>query len=123
MKRINERRKPFGGTVKSVALKPARVFNPGRLLKNELEARGWKQKHFADLIGRPVQYVSELIHGKRQLTVEAARELEAALGTSAHFWLSLEVNYRLWLVEQAGESAKLAGIRDRVAKNLSAYAG
>jgi len=103
-------------------IKPARVFPPGRTIKNELEARGWKQREFAQVIGRPVQYVSDLVRGKRMLTVSAARELEAALGPSAEFWLGLETHYRLWLEDQKGDSEKLADIRRRVGSRGKALA-
>ena len=32
---------------------PAEVFPPGEFLADELEARGWTQTEFAEIIGRP----------------------------------------------------------------------
>ncbi|MEA2551983.1 MAG: HTH-type transcriptional regulator / antitoxin HigA [Fimbriimonadaceae bacterium] len=100
--------------MKGNELRPAKVFPPGSSIRNELEARGWSQKQFAQLLGRPAQYVSELLNGKRQITIEAARELEAALGPSAQFWLGLESHYRLWLAAKNDDSQRLRDIRDRV---------
>lgn len=74
---------------------PAEVFPPGEFLRNELEARGWSQTEFAEIIGREHRVVNELILGKRAVTPETATELAAALGTSAQFWMNLESAYQL----------------------------
>ena len=108
--------------MKGQNLLPARAFPPGATIRQELEARSWTQKQFASLLGRPEQYVSELVNGKRQVTVDAAQELEAALGPSAQFWLSLETNYRLWLAVREGESDRVRDIRARVQQSERARA-
>ena len=70
-------------------LKPARVFPPGRVLSEELEARGWTQKDLADIMGRPAQTINEIVRGSKQITPETAIELSEAFGTSAEFWTNL----------------------------------
>lgn len=75
---------------------PAEVFPPGEFLADELEARGWTQVEFAEIIRRPTRLVNEIIAGKRSITPETAREFSAALGTSAQYWLNLETAYQLW---------------------------
>ena len=70
--------------------RPAEVFHPGEHLLDELEARGWTQTEFAEIIGRPLRLVNEIINGKRGITPETAREFAAALGTSAEFWMNLD---------------------------------
>lgn len=79
---------------------PAEVFAPGEYLADELEARGWSQADFADIIGRPVQFVSELINGKKELTAESATQIAAALGSEPSTWLGLQSEYRLWQLAQ-----------------------
>lgn len=79
---------------------PAEVFPPGEYLADELEARGWSQADFADIIGRPVQFVSELINGKKELTAESATQIAAALGSEPSTWLGLQAEYRLWQLAQ-----------------------
>lgn len=74
---------------------PAEVFPPGEILSIELEARGWTQTEFAEIIRRPARLVNEIIAGKRAITPETAREFGAALGTSAQFWLNMESSYQL----------------------------
>lgn len=97
----------------SNSMRPARVFSPGRTIKGELDARGWTQRQLAQILGRPTQYVNELINGKRQLTPTSALELEAAFGPSAQFWLNLETAYRLRLAEDAATG--LVAIKERAA--------
>jgi HTH-type transcriptional regulator/antitoxin HigA len=89
---------------------PAEVFPPGEFLRDELDARGWTQTEFAEIIGRPHRVVNELISGKRGVTPETARELAAAFGTSAELWMNLESAYRL---------SKVAPATDRIAREAS----
>jgi HTH-type transcriptional regulator / antitoxin HigA len=74
----------------------AEAFPPGEYLKDELEERGWTQEEFASIIGRPAAVVNQIISGKRGISPETAREIGAALGTSAIYWMNLEAAYRLW---------------------------
>ncbi len=88
----------------------AEVFPAGEHLADELDARGWTQADFADVLGRPAQFVSEIISGKKEITRESAAQIAAALGTSTEFWLNLQDSYLLW--EQAQDS--------RIKENLDA---
>src|SRR5215470_20307776 len=93
---------------------PADVFPPGEFIRDELEARGWTQTEFAEIIGRPKRTVNELITGKRGITPETARELAAALGPSAQFWMNLDAAYQLSKVAPATERiAWEAALRER----------
>lgn len=82
----------------------AEIFPPGEFLKDELEARNWSQVEFAEIIGRPVRLVNEIISGKRSITAGTALQLEASLGTSAELWMNLESQYQLSKARQ-GESS------------------
>ena len=84
----------------SQLLSPARVSPPGRILKRELEARGWTQKDLAEIMGRPHQTINGIINGNKQITSETALELADALGTSAELWTNLESKYRLHLAKK-----------------------
>jgi HTH-type transcriptional regulator/antitoxin HigA len=79
---------------------PVRVTSPGRILQRELEERGWTQIDLAEIIKRPVQAINEIIRGSKQITPETALDFAAAFDTSPEFWLNLESNYRLWLVQK-----------------------
>src|SRR5215510_4223313 len=77
-------------------VKPAEVFPPGEFLRDELEARGWTQTEFAEILGRPVRLVNEILAAKRSITPQTAQEIAAALDTTPELWLNLEAAYRLW---------------------------
>lgn len=78
--------------------KPAVVYPPGEILKDELAERGWTQTDLAEILGRGVTVVNEILSGKRGITPETAQDLADALGGSAQFWLNLESMYRLSLL-------------------------
>jgi HTH-type transcriptional regulator/antitoxin HigA len=71
------------------------IFPPGEYLRDELEERGWTEKEFAEILGRPVQAVSEILNGRKQVTPETALSLADALGTSPEVWLNLQAAYNL----------------------------
>jgi HTH-type transcriptional regulator/antitoxin HigA len=84
--------------------RPAEVFHPGEFLRDELEARGWSQVEFAEIIERPYQLVNEIIAGKKGVTPETAKALGAALGTSAELWMNLDSAYKLRHAEEVSPS-------------------
>jgi HTH-type transcriptional regulator / antitoxin HigA len=73
----------------------AETFPPGELLAQELEERNWSQADFAEILGRPAQFVSEIISGKKEITRDSAAQIGAALETSAELWLNLQNSYLL----------------------------
>jgi len=75
---------------------PAEAFPPGEYLRDELDERGWTVTEFAQIIGRPVQAVSEILNGKKEITTETACALSDALGTTPELWLNLQTTYRLF---------------------------
>ena len=74
---------------------PAEAFPPGEYLRDELEERGWSVTEFAEIIGRPVQTVSEILDANKPITVDTAQSFSEALGTGAELWLNLQDAYRL----------------------------
>lgn len=81
----------------SSELVPAEVFPPGEHLCDELAARGWTTPQFAEMIGHPVQVVSDILDARTEITRELAAVISAALGTSAQLWLNLEQIYRSYI--------------------------
>ncbi len=97
----------------------AEVFSPGDYLREELEARGWTQEEFAEILGRSLKQVNEVLQGKAAITAPFAQVIGAALGTSAEVWLKLENAYRLAqttpvlsLVERKGRLRKEFPVRE-----------
>lgn len=77
---------------------------PGTYVQEELDERGWTQLDLADILGRPIRLVNEIISGKRAVTPETAQGLAAAFGTSAQLWMNLESAYRLKLAATGNEN-------------------
>ncbi len=80
---------------------PAEVLHPGKYLLDELNARGWTQIEFAEILSRPVQHVNKIINGKRGVTARTAKEFAAAFGTSPQLWTNLDTAYKLWKTNNA----------------------
>lgn len=72
---------------------PVYATHPGKVLKSELQARGIKQKDFAQAIGMPAPNLSELINGKRHITESIAIKLEEVLGIPFQTWINLQSRY------------------------------
>lgn len=83
----------------------AEVFPPGDFIHEELEARGWTQGDLAEIMGRPVRLVNELIAGKKQITPETAKGLAKAFGDDDPlYWMNLDSAYRLSHAEPVSET-------------------
>ena len=69
---------------------------PGEVLLEEfLEPRGISQYRLAKAIHKPQSAISDIVHGRRAVSVEMAYLLGKALGTSPQFWLNLEMTYQV----------------------------
>ncbi len=93
---------------------PAEIFPPGEFIRDEIEARGWTQTDLAEILGRPLKAVSEILSGKRAITPETAKGLGEAFGVDPQFWMNLESSYRLSQVKdgtgEVARRAKLYGV-------------
>lgn len=95
--------------------------HPGEALSRELDARDWTQQDFALVLGRPVQFVSELIGGKKEITRESAAQIGAAIGPSPEYWLHLQDAYFLSKHQSQEEvQAELDDVRIRAKMNALA---
>lgn len=97
-------------------LTPAYTPSPGEILATELAERGWSQRKFAQILGKPPQAVNEILRSKKQITPETALRIAAALGTSAELWLNLEADFRLALARQEVAPTVLHDIAQRSAQ-------
>lgn len=96
----------------------AEVFPAGEYLAEELAERNWTQSEFAEILGRPTQFVSEIISGKKEITRESAAQIGAALGTSAKMWLNLQDTSLLWRQRQDEKTQdELGDVRMRARLN------
>jgi len=73
--------------------------HPGTVLREYLPENMSVTEAAAGL-GVTRQALSSLLNGRSGVSAEMALRLSAALGTSAEMWLSMQVAYDLWEVEQ-----------------------
>ena len=96
-----------------MAQAPAHAFPPGEYLRDELDERGWTVTEFSEIIGRPIQAVSEILNAKKEITAETAMAIAAALGTTPEVWLNLQTRYRLYLQRTAADRLDLTPVARR----------
>ena len=72
---------------------------PGEYILQEMKNRGWGQADLANIIGRQVSAVNDLIQGKRAISPEIAVALSKAFNNPKDLWIHREAAYRISLVE------------------------
>jgi addiction module HigA family antidote len=76
------------------------IAHPGRLLKRELEARGLSANRFALDLGVPSGRITDILNGRRAISADTAVRLGRYFGNRAQFWLDLQSQYDIALVER-----------------------
>lgn len=94
---------------------PVEVFQPGDIIRDELEARNWTQADLAEILGRPLTLVNEILTGRRAITPETAHGLGDAFSVDPQFFLNLESAYQLWKV------ARTRRHDDEISRRASLY--
>ena len=74
--------------------------HPGRLLKRELAARELSANRLALDIGVPSGRITDILNGRRSITADTAVRLGRYFGNSAQFWLDLQSQYDIAVVER-----------------------
>lgn len=88
--------------------------HPGEVLLEEfLLPLELSQNALARGVGVPPRRINEIVHGERRLTADTALRLGRFFGTSAEFWLGLQMDYELDV-----ESDRLQG---RLEKEVREY--
>lgn len=74
------------------------------LRKEFLDPMDLTQQQLADAIKVPFQRVNEVVNGKRGITPSTALRLAKFFGTSADFWLNLQLRWDLyWTQREEGQ--------------------
>lgn len=85
----------FGNTL------TVKAFHVGEYLREEIEERGLVKKSVAEKIGVLPTHLSEILNGKRNISVKMAVRLEEVLdGIPADYWLSLQMQYDIQQTKQ-----------------------
>ena len=76
------------------------IAHPGRLLRRELEARALSANRLALDLGVPSGRITDILNGRRSITADTAVRLGRYFGNSAQFWLDLQSQYGIAVVER-----------------------
>jgi addiction module HigA family antidote len=76
------------------------VVHPGRLLKRELAARKLSANRLSLDIGVPSGRITDILNGRRAITADNAVRFGRYFGNSAQFWLDLQGQYDIGMVER-----------------------
>ncbi|MBQ0057205.1 MAG: HigA family addiction module antidote protein [Bacteroidales bacterium] len=74
-------------------LHPAQPTHPGEIIKDEIDYLRISQKELSEKTGISYTIINEIIHSKRQVSVEYAMLLEAALNLDADMLINMQHNY------------------------------
>jgi antitoxin HigA-1 len=73
-----------------------KITNPAvSLLRDELEARAISQAAASAAMAIPRSRLTDIIHGRKRISVDTALRLERFLGIRAALWLGLQQDYEL----------------------------
>jgi antitoxin HigA-1 len=76
--------------------------HPGEILREEfMKPLGLSQNRLGRDLGVSPRRINEIVHGKRSITADTALRLSRYFGTSAEFWLGLQVDYDLDVARDA----------------------
>lgn len=74
--------------------------HPGQLLRRELAARELSANRLALELGVPSGRVTDILNGRRSITADTALRLGRFFGNGARFWLDLQSQYDIAVVER-----------------------
>jgi addiction module HigA family antidote len=89
----------------------APVAYPGRFLKRELAARKLSANRLALDIGVPSGRITDILNGRRSITADTAVRLGRYFGNRPQFWLDLQSQYDIALVERESGKEILRRVR------------
>ena len=78
----------------------APVIHPGRFLKREMQARKLSANRLSLDIGVPSGRITDILNFRRAITADTAVRLGRYFGNSAQFWLDLQGQYDIGVVER-----------------------
>lgn len=73
------------------------AVHPGEKLATMLDERGIRQSQLARAAGTSNSYLSDVIRCQRRMSVSLALKLEKPLNIEAEYWMSLQVDYDLFV--------------------------
>jgi antitoxin HigA-1 len=76
------------------------IAHPGRLLKREMAARGLSANRLAIDLGVPSGRITDILNRRRSITADTAVRLGRYFGNSAQFWLDLQGQHDIAIIQR-----------------------
>ncbi|HEY4170995.1 MAG TPA: HigA family addiction module antitoxin [Reyranella sp.] len=76
------------------------IAHPGRLLKRELATRTLSASRLALEIGVPSGRITDILNGRRSISADTAVRLGRYFGNRPQFWMDLQSQYDIAVVER-----------------------
>lgn len=97
------------------------AVHPGKILADELHQRGVSPTELSRLINVPPNRITQIIHGRRNITGDTALRLGHWFRNSAAFWLDLQSAYDISVAEErAGSEIEQLPVCDKAPKTVEA---
>lgn len=78
----------------------APIVHPGRILRRELAARKLSANKLSLDIGVPSGRITDILNGRRSISADTAVRLGRYFGNSPQFWLDLQSQHDIGVVER-----------------------
>jgi len=88
------------------------LIHPGEYIRDEIDERGWTQLDLAEITGRPLKTINQIVLGNSSISPRTAREIASAFGTSPELWMNLQAQFDL---------AKEAHVSDSIAEKAELF--
>ena len=75
------------------------IAHPGRFLRRELQARALSANRLALDLGVPSGRITDILNARRAISADTAVRLGRYFGNRAQFWLDLQSQYDIALIE------------------------
>lgn len=95
-------------------------IHPGEILADELAALGLSATRLAIALKVPAGRVTQILRGRRAITVDTARRLARFFGTSTQYWLNLQMLYDIDV--ESGQADKQAEIESIIPWSRNSHA-
>ena len=76
------------------------MVHPGRFLRREMTARDLSANRLALDLGVPSGRITDIVNARRSISADTAVRLGRYFGNSAQFWLDLQSQYDIAVVER-----------------------
>ncbi len=90
-------------------------IHPGEILRDEIEELRLSADAMAQALDVPPNRITEILNGSRAVSADMALRLARWFGTSARFWMNLQLSYDLAVAERERGDSIAERVRPRAA--------